>query len=103
MGNSGNPFELAGTWLRCALHTHSTESDGDLPPRALAAAYGAAGFDVVAITDHWRLTKVASTRSLLMLPGAELTKRCTRRRRSEERRVGKECSLPCRSRWSPYH
>ena len=23
--------------------------------------------------------------------------------RSEERRVGKECSLPCRSRWSPYH
>ena len=25
------------------------------------------------------------------------------RRRSEERRVGKECSSPCRSRWSPYH
>ena len=24
-------------------------------------------------------------------------------RRSEERRVGKECSEPCRSRWSPYH
>jgi phosphoserine phosphatase RsbU/P len=23
--------------------------------------------------------------------------------RSEERRVGKECSLSCRSRWSPYH
>ena len=23
--------------------------------------------------------------------------------RSEERRVGKECSSPCRSRWSPYH
>ena len=22
---------------------------------------------------------------------------------SEERRVGKECSSPCRSRWSPYH
>ena len=22
---------------------------------------------------------------------------------SEERRVGKECSEPCRSRWSPYH
>ena len=25
------------------------------------------------------------------------------RRRSEERRVGKECHLTCRSRWSPYH
>src|SRR3546814_16709687 len=24
-------------------------------------------------------------------------------RRSEERRVGKECVRPCRSRWSPYH
>ena len=25
------------------------------------------------------------------------------RERSEERRVGKECSQQCRSRWSPYH
>ena len=25
------------------------------------------------------------------------------RMRSEERRVGKECCTPCRSRWSPYH
>src|SRR3546814_8350124 len=25
------------------------------------------------------------------------------RRRSEERRVGKECVSTCRSRWSPYH
>src|SRR3546814_13982014 len=25
------------------------------------------------------------------------------RGRSEERRVGKECVRPCRSRWSPYH
>ena len=25
------------------------------------------------------------------------------RLRSEERRVGKECFVPCRSRWSPYH
>src|SRR3546814_7135371 len=29
--------------------------------------------------------------------GTELTKR------SEERRVGKECVSTCRSRWSPYH
>src|SRR3546814_15756471 len=27
----------------------------------------------------------------------------TERRRSEERRVGKECVSTCRSRWSPYH
>ena len=24
-------------------------------------------------------------------------------KRSEERRVGKECASKCRSRWSPYH
>ena len=24
-------------------------------------------------------------------------------KRSEERRVGKECRIGCRSRWSPYH
>ena len=29
--------------------------------------------------------------------------RITRVMRSEERRVGKECEVPCRSRWSPYH
>src|SRR3546814_13389266 len=27
----------------------------------------------------------------------------TTERRSEERRVGKECVSTCRSRWSPYH
>src|SRR3546814_2353719 len=29
--------------------------------------------------------------------------RSKRYRRSEERRVGKECVSTCRSRWSPYH
>src|SRR3546814_12854838 len=28
---------------------------------------------------------------------------CASIRRSEERRVGKECVSTCRSRWSPYH
>ena len=31
---------------------------------------------------------------------AELLERSAR---SEERRVGKECRIGCRSRWSPYH
>ena len=33
--------------------------------------------------------------------GAALRNRLSRR--SAERRVGKECSVTCRSRWSPYH
>ena len=32
-----------------------------------------------------------------------LTTRLDDLNRSEERRVGKECRMPCRSRWSPYH
>ena len=35
--------------------------------------------------------------------GAPLIDWVARLGRSEERRVGKECSSPCRSRWSPYH
>ena len=30
-------------------------------------------------------------------------RKANRVRRSEERRVGKECASMCRSRWSPYH
>src|SRR3546814_8212950 len=35
--------------------------------------------------------------------GKERAHRPPRVRRSEERRVGKECVSTCRSRWSPYH
>src|SRR5213076_3445680 len=35
--------------------------------------------------------------------GARLSGTLCGRDRSEERRVGKECYQPCRSRWSPYH
>ena len=35
--------------------------------------------------------------------GAWMDEAIARIERSEERRVGKECSSPCRSRWSPYH
>src|SRR3546814_12745363 len=34
---------------------------------------------------------------------AEVKIRIEGRKRSEERRVGKECVSTCRSRWSPYH
>src|SRR3546814_3553149 len=35
--------------------------------------------------------------------GSEGSRGVEDRRRSEERRVGKECVSTCRSRWSPYH
>ena len=43
----------------------------------------------------------ACKESVIGYPGAEYQGFETER--SEERRVGKECNLSCRSRWSPYH
>ena len=73
MPTDTNVFERAGEWLRCALHTHSTVSDGDLPPRAVARQYATAGFDVLALTDHWRLATVDDVPEIMMVPAAELT------------------------------
>jgi hypothetical protein len=69
---TANPFHAEGEWVRAALHTHSTVSDGTLQPHRLAAAYQEAGFDVLAITDHWRLTEVEPTDRLITVPAAEL-------------------------------
>ena len=67
-----NAFDQPGEWLKAALHTHSTVSDGTVAPEPLAMAYQEAGFDVLAITDHWRLTKFDAPDGLLTLPSAEL-------------------------------
>ena len=45
--------------------------------------------------------RVAIARAFVMRPAVLFADEPTGR--SEERRVGKECSEPCRSRWSPYH
>src|SRR5437763_1734556 len=71
------PFEEAssgdgGVWLRCALHAHTTNSDGEMTPDVLVRHYEWAGFDVLAITDHWVRTEERSTRRLLVIPSAEL-------------------------------
>ena len=42
-------------------------------------------------------------RSTRKSSGYKKIKTVSSKTRSEERRVGKECSEPCRSRWSPYH
>ena len=45
------------------LHTHSTASDGSLPPAAVVAAARAAGLRAIALTDHDTLAGVAAARS----------------------------------------
>src|ERR1700759_416544 len=66
------PFDVDAPWLRCALHAHTTNSDGELAPDLLVRHYEWAGYDVLAITDHWARTVEASTRNLLVIPSADL-------------------------------
>ena len=66
------PFEASGEWLRCALHAHTTNSDGELAPEFLVRHYEWAGYDILAITDHWARTAEDSTKKLLVIPSAEL-------------------------------
>jgi hypothetical protein len=71
-GTGTQPWSLEGEWLRCALHAHTTASDGELAPDLLARHYERAGYDVLAITDHWRCTETPSSEGLLVIPSAEL-------------------------------
>ena len=65
-------FDEEGEWLKCALHAHTKNSDGELAPDLLVRHYEWAGFDVLAITDHWVRTVEPSTERLLVIPGTEL-------------------------------
>ena len=66
-----SPWRRRGEWLRAALHAHD-----ELGRRAVAARlaqhYGRAGYDVVALTDHWHRSEAPSNAGLLVLPGVEL-------------------------------
>ncbi|WP_137388977.1 CehA/McbA family metallohydrolase [Rhodoligotrophos defluvii] len=73
-------FSDAGRFLRGNLHTHTTRSDGALPVEAVIAAYRDAGYDFLAITDHflaryeWPVTDTRGFRDqrFTTLIGAEL-------------------------------
>src|SRR3546814_15924840 len=51
----------------------------------------------------WVLGQTKTEGSERTIPAPERVVEAFRVQRSEERRVGKECVSPCRSRWSPYH
>lgn len=60
------------TRYRVNLHTHTTRSDGRRSPEEAAALYGAAGYDAIAITDHWKYGEsFVGEGGILVLSGAE--------------------------------
>ncbi|HEV2472858.1 MAG TPA: CehA/McbA family metallohydrolase [Chthonomonadales bacterium] len=61
------PFEKPGEFRRGNLHTHSTISDGHLTPEQACRYYHAAGYDFLALTDHFLRQyefQIADTRPL---------------------------------------
>jgi len=68
-----DPFSERGVWLKAALHAHSTASDGLLRPEEVINYYARAGYRVVSITDHDKLTRLNSSNGCLVIPGIEVT------------------------------
>jgi len=69
-----SPFAADGHWLKAALHTHSTVSDGWLTPEDLLAAHQRMGYQLVAFTDHHAVAPLPEPPAgVVVLTGVELT------------------------------
>ena len=61
-------------FLKCNFHCHTTCSDGRLSPKDVMAAYRALDYDVLAITDHRKVTRPAADEipaGLMLIPGIQ--------------------------------
>jgi hypothetical protein len=47
-----NPFSSPGKWFKGNLHTHSTNSDGQLAPEEVIDWYRSRGYHFLALTEH---------------------------------------------------
>ena len=73
-------FAAKGRWLRGNCHTHTNLSDGLKSPEEAAAAYRAAGYDFLVLTDHGRChgdLSALQRKNFLVIGGAELHPRAT--------------------------
>ncbi|MEM2217788.1 MAG: hypothetical protein QW291_04105 [Thermofilaceae archaeon] len=59
------------TWVKASLHTHTTKSDGRLDPERVVEFYGSAGYQIVSITDHNKVTSVPHSK-VVTITGIEV-------------------------------
>ncbi|MBP5779769.1 MAG: phosphotransferase, partial [Clostridia bacterium] len=57
------------------FHAHTTRSDGLLSPAEAEALYRSRGYDVLALTDHWRAGPTRSDGDFILLGGVEFATR----------------------------
>ncbi len=62
---------LGKTRVKLGLHTHTTLSDGRRTPKEAARLYLDAGYDAIALTDHWVYHDEDEIEGLRILPGIE--------------------------------
>jgi hypothetical protein len=62
---------LGKSRMKINFHTHTTVSDGKKTPEEAAALYKAAGYDAIALTDHYIFSEEGSHAGLRLLSGAE--------------------------------
>ena len=76
---AGSVKAQAWTWARGNLHTHTTNSDGDSSPQAVADWYKANGYQFLVISDHEQLTDPAPLDApndgFVLIPGQEVSVR----------------------------
>jgi histidinol phosphatase-like PHP family hydrolase len=74
-----SPYRAGGfTWLRGNLHTHTTLSDGEMPPEEVITSYEIRGYDFLALSDHDRLAPVAEYQAgtgMALIRGDEVSAR----------------------------
>ena len=59
-------------WWKGNLHMHTTCSDGKKTPQEAMEIYQKAGYDFIALTDHWKPSSDGQYANMLTLPGVEL-------------------------------
>lgn len=62
---------FGNTRYKIGLHIHTTLSDGKVSPEEAARIYKEAGFDAIAITDHWKFHGADTLSGLPILSGCE--------------------------------
>lgn len=65
-----------GIWLKGNLHTHTTNSDGELPPERVVEEYRARGYQFLCLSDHNIFTAYPQFNEkdkFVMIPGFELS------------------------------
>ena len=63
--------KLGNTWYKIGLHVHTNLTDGRKSPEEVARIYKDAGFDAIAITDHWLYHECGETEGLKIISGCE--------------------------------